>query len=571
MTGLTKELFNPLHSQETSSMTKKNILFIMFDQLRYDYLSCAGHQTLHTPHIDRLASMGVRFSNCYVQSPICGASRMSTYTGRYVSSHGAAWNNVPLKVGEMTMGDHLRAAGMGCWLIGKTHMEVDAEGMERLGLAKESIIGARVSEAGFNVWLRDDGLWAYGADGYYDKKISPYNNYLKSKGYEAVNPWADYANAGVDEEGNITSGWFMKYSREAANIEEKDSETPWLTGEAIKFIESQKNKPWLCHLSYIKPHWPYIVPAPYHDMYGIDDIKPVLRDKVERENPHPIYKAFMENNIGKSFSRDEVQKAVIPAYMGLIKQADDQMGRLFDWLEKSNRMQDTIIVVTSDHGDYLGDHWLGEKGLFHAQSVKAPLIVYDPSAAADSTRGMVSDALVEAIDLTASFVDYAKEQYPDHVLEGESLWPIIHGKATDTGRSFVVSEYDYSQQQMAKILDIAPRDARLFMLADKQWKFIHAEGGLRPMLFDIHNDPQEFYDLGASTEHQDIIDLCYQRLGEWARRMAQRTTITDDNIRQMREMDDGVGIMLGIYDESEVTPEAASFYQGKAYRRYEPK
>ena len=98
----------------------KNILFIMFDQLRFDYLSCAGHKTIKTPNIDRLASMGVRFSNCYVQSPVCGASRMSTYTGRYVSSHGAAWNNVPLKVGELTLGDHLRKAGMDSWLIGKS-------------------------------------------------------------------------------------------------------------------------------------------------------------------------------------------------------------------------------------------------------------------------------------------------------------------------------------------------------------------------------------------------------------------------------------------------------------------
>ena len=87
---------------------RKNILFIMFDQLRFDYLSCAGHPFLKTPNIDAIAAKGVRFSRCYVQSTICGASRMSFYTGRYVSSHGAAWNNFPLKVGEMTLGDHLR-------------------------------------------------------------------------------------------------------------------------------------------------------------------------------------------------------------------------------------------------------------------------------------------------------------------------------------------------------------------------------------------------------------------------------------------------------------------------------
>ena len=90
----------------------RNILFIMYDQLRYDYLSCAGHSHLQTPHMDRLATRGLRFTNAYVQSPVCGASRMSFYTGRYVQSHGASWNGIPLKVGEMTLGDYLRPLGL---------------------------------------------------------------------------------------------------------------------------------------------------------------------------------------------------------------------------------------------------------------------------------------------------------------------------------------------------------------------------------------------------------------------------------------------------------------------------
>jgi len=79
-----------------------NILFIMFDQLRFDYLSCAGHLHLQTPHIDAIAALGVRFSRAYVQSPVCGSSRMSCYTGRYASSHGAQQNGYPLRVGEVT-------------------------------------------------------------------------------------------------------------------------------------------------------------------------------------------------------------------------------------------------------------------------------------------------------------------------------------------------------------------------------------------------------------------------------------------------------------------------------------
>ena len=177
-----------------------NILFVMYDQLRFDYLSCAGHPHLHTPNFDRVAAKGVRFSNAYVQSPICGASRMSFYTGRYVSSHGAQWNGYPLRVGEMTLGDHLRAQGMDCWLLGKTHMKADAKGMERLGLSPDTLIGARQADCGFDAWARDDGLWGQGPDGFYDSKRSPYNEYLKSKGYDGENPWADYANAGVSDD-----------------------------------------------------------------------------------------------------------------------------------------------------------------------------------------------------------------------------------------------------------------------------------------------------------------------------------------------------------------------------------
>jgi arylsulfatase A-like enzyme len=227
----------------------KNILFVMYDQLRHDYLSCAGHPTLRTPNFDRLAARGVRFTRAYVQSPICGASRMCFYTGRYVHSHGAAWNNFPLKVGEMTLGDHLRHLGVDSWLIGKTHMRADAEGMARLGLAPDSVIGARVADCGFDVHVRDDGLNAEGPEGFYDEKRSPYNEWLKTQGYPGHNPWHAHANSGIDAQGDIASGWLLQNAVEPANIAEQDSETPWLTREAMGFIAKPHAAPWLCHLS----------------------------------------------------------------------------------------------------------------------------------------------------------------------------------------------------------------------------------------------------------------------------------------------------------------------------------
>ena len=543
-----------------------NILFVMYDQLRFDYLSCAGHPYLDTPNFDRVAQMGVRFTNAYVQSPICGASRMSYYTGRYTSSHGAQWNGFPLRVGEHTLGDHLRNSGMDCWLIGKTHMKADIEGMQRLGVDPESIIGVRQSECGFDGWIRDDGLWGEGPDGFYDEKRSPYNEYLKSKGYPSENPWSDFANAGVDADGDIASGWMFQNADKPANIHEQDSETPWLTRETIAFMEQAKDG-WCAHVSYIKPHWPYIVPAPYHNMYSAADVPPAVRHDIERDDPQPVFGAYMENKIAQAFQRDEVRKKVIPAYMGLIKQCDDQLGVLLAYLEASGRMDNTMIVLTSDHGDYLGDHWLGEKDLFHEPSVKVPMIIYDPRPAADPARGTTCDALVESIDLAPTFVEVAGGTVPDHILEGRSLLPWLRGEVPEW-REFAISEYDYSATPQAVKLGLEPRDARLFMVFDGRYKMMHAEGGLRPMLFDLKTDPEEFHDLAKGAEHEAELDRLYGYLAQWGRRMSQRVTRSEDDIKSARGQSGRKGILPFLYDGSEVPDELTQKYRGPAPKSY---
>ncbi|MDB0052539.1 sulfatase-like hydrolase/transferase [Ascidiaceihabitans sp.] len=544
-----------------------NILFIMYDQLRFDYLSCAGHPHLHTPNFDRVAQMGVRFTNAFVQSPVCGGSRMCFYTGRYASSHGAHWNGFPLRVGEMTMGDHLRNAGMDAWLIGKTHMKADSEGMARLGLSPDSVIGARQAECGFDTWIRDDGLWGLGPDGWYDEKRSPYNEYLKSKGYESENPWADFANAGIDGD-KVASGWIFRNADKPANIKETDSETPWLTRTTIEFMDAMQGKdPWCAHVSYIKPHWPYIVPAPYHDMFGPNHVPAPTRDEVELENPQPVFGAYQQNKIAQAFHKDEVRQKVIPAYMGLIKQCDDQLGHILDYLEEAGQIKDTMIVLTSDHGDYLGDHWMGEKDLFHDPSVKIPMIIYDPRSDCDATRGTTCDALVESIDLTATFIEAAGGTVPDHIVEGRSLLPWLQGD-TPAWRKYAISEYDYSVTPQAVKLGVEPRDARLFMVYDGRYKMMHAEGGFRPMLFDLKNDPEEFHDLAKGIDHQDQIDQLYKYLGEWGLRMSQRVTKSEDDIRAMRGRSMRRGILPFLADGTEVDEELLEKYNGPVKQRF---
>ncbi|MEN3292825.1 MAG: hypothetical protein V7642_2078, partial [Burkholderiales bacterium] len=135
----------------------RNILFIMCDQLRADHLSCYGHPFLQTPNIDALARRGVRFERAFVQSGVCGPSRLSFYTGRYVSSHGASWYRVPLSISEMTLGEYLRGKGMDLALAGKTHVMPDNHGLNRLEIDGGSALGALLREGSFSLVDRYDG------------------------------------------------------------------------------------------------------------------------------------------------------------------------------------------------------------------------------------------------------------------------------------------------------------------------------------------------------------------------------------------------------------------------------
>ncbi|WP_119420892.1 alkaline phosphatase family protein [Desertibaculum subflavum] len=525
----------------------RNVLFIMCDQLRFDYLSCYGHPHLKTPHIDALAARGVRFTRAYVQSTICGPSRMSFYTGRYVRSHGSTWNGIPLRVGEPTLGDHLKEIGVRNVLVGKTHMRADTEGILRLGIDPKSVIGVHLAECGFEPYERHDGLHPKG----YEPSRPAYDAYLRAQGFNSENPWEEWANSAAGDDGEILSGWLMRYSNLPARVAEEHSETPYTTRRAMQFIEEAGNSPWCLHLSYIKPHWPYIVPAPYHDIYGPEHVLPAVRCEAERQNAHPILASYFKERFSAVFARDEVRERVIPAYMGLIKQIDDQLGVLFEFMQARGLFDNTMIVFTSDHGDYLGDHWLGEKELFHEPSVKIPFIVYDPRAEADATRGTVSDALVEAIDLAPTFVEFLGGPAKPHVMEGRSLTPLLAGGPTAGWRDYVISEYDYSLRRARLDLNVPVADCRLVMVMDRRWKYIHAEG-FRPMLYDLERDPEEFNDLGADPAHADVRARLHEAMFAWARRHHNRITISDAAIASRYGTESKRGIRIGYWDEDDL-------------------
>ncbi|TKD14540.1 alkaline phosphatase family protein [Rhodobacter capsulatus] len=548
----------------------QNVLFIMCDQLRFDYLSCAGHPTLRTPNIDALAAQGVRFDRAYAQSPICGPSRMSTYTGRYMRSHGSTQNGVPLRAGEPTLGDHLAEIGVRNVLVGKTHMVADRAGLARLGIDPASEIGVRAAQCGFEPYERDDGLHP---DGGYDPAPA-YDTYLRAQGFDAENPWEYWANSAEGAQGETLNGWLLVHGDKPARIPAEHSETAYMTARAIDFIEgaAAAGQPWCLHLSFIKPHWPYIAPAPYHALYGPTDVKPAVRSDAEQtEAAHPIFRAFQQERYAQSFARDEVRERVIPAYMGLIAQIDDEVGRLLRFLDDKGLRDSTLIVFTADHGDYLGDHWLGEKQLFHDVSAKVPLIVVDPAPAADATRGTVNRDLVELIDLAPTFLDWFGGAPKPHVLEGHSLLSLTRASAPGPLRAHAVSEYDYAVDGVRRRLGTKVRDCRLVMITDGRFKLITAPG-FRPILFDLDTDPGELTDLGADPAQAETIARLTAALLDWYRGAANRITVSDgwfsDGDAAAEAFDPLLdpGILIGYWDEAELEAESTKRAAWRAAR-----
>ena len=516
----------------------RNVLFIMCDQLRADHLSCAGHPHLQTPAIDSLAARGVRFPRAYVQSGVCGPSRMSSYTGRYMTSHGATWNRVPLSLREKTIGDFLRPAGIRVALAGKTHVLPDLEGLERFGIEGGSALAALMQAGRFEELDRYDGHSPPGGE-------SGYAAYLRAQGYDSADPWSDFVISADGPDGPV-SGWNMRNVHLPARVAEPHSETAYMTREAMRFIEQQGDRPWFLHLSYVKPHWPYMAPAPYHALYSAEQALPLNRAESERAGEHPVLAAYRRHEESQSFQRPDAAGIVRPAYMGLIRQIDDWLGRLFELLQRLGRFDDTLIVFTSDHGDFLGDHWLGEKEMFYEEAQRVPFIVYDPDPAADATRGSVDPRFVEAVDVVPTCLAALEQPAQDHLVEGRSLLPLLRGGGETAWRDAVFSELDYAFREARLMLGRKPNECRAIMVRDDRWKYVWWQD-FRPMLFDLAEDPQERHDLGGEAGHDGVKRAMEDRIAAWLKGRKTRVTVDDAYVAARTNTHRKHGIHFGVW------------------------
>ncbi len=450
-------------------------------------------------------------------------------------------NDDAMQLGERLLSDYLSPLGYRTAVVGKTHNRKSREEITSLGIDSNSNFARFADSGGFEPYEWHEGL--------FPDEILPddhgYTNYLKDLGYEEANPWDRRANSGIDEKGNLHSGWSLRSSRYPAAIPEAHSETAFSTRRAMDFINETSDQPWCLHLSYIKPHWPVIAPAPYHNMYGPEDIKPVVKGG-GTVPAHPVVDAFRQQEYSKSYAREGLRNMVIPAYMGLIKQIDDHLGELFAFMRSKGLMESTLIVFTSDHGDYLGDHDLGEKDLFHDQSVKVPFILVDPGSEADSTRNTSRNDLVEAVDLVPTFVEYAGGKVCQERVEGRSLLPMLRSTLSpDKWREFAFSEIDYSERGPRELLNMPPYECRATMVANHEWKFIHYLG-FTSQLYNLSEDPQELNDLGQSPKTEEVRKKMLDALLQWKCSLKTRVGINYNYLLgQGPKRDEEYGIIIG--------------------------
>ena len=192
-----------------------------------------------------------------------------------------------------------------------------------------------------------------------------------------------------------------------SRVAEPHSETAYMTDLALDWIRAQGETPWVLHLSYVKPHWPYVAPAPFHAMFRNADVGPILHGPQDgTADEHPVVRAYREHDECRELRAAKPWPGTcVPRTWGSSRSSIVHLGRVLDALAAMGRLRDTLIVFTSDHGEFSGDRGLGEKELFYDEIVRVPFIVCDPDPRADATRGTADARFVEGIDVVPTILD----------------------------------------------------------------------------------------------------------------------------------------------------------------------
>ena len=463
-----------------ASNNKPNILLISADQLRCDALGAYGNSQVKTPNIDSLAKEGIVFENHFVQNPYCMPSRWSIFTGRYPRNHGVRENGVIFDNSEVTMARVLKEEGYTTSSIGKMHLtpQLMVEEKEDENWPDDSF--------GFTVKHLTD-----------DSKRGEYLHYLKKKDKGIYNYVLNQGKEKIDEDLNDS---FKRPFDLAPQIKENKisaefHQSNWIADRTIEYIKNNKDKPFFSWCSFVDPHHPFDPPEPYASMYDINDIPmPVRMDGEHEDKPKhfkDMYLGFSTGNERYDFSTitDEGWKTVIAKYWGMVSLIDYNVGRIIDALKKEGIYENTIIIFTSDHGELLGDHKLLFKGPFHYDSlIKVPFIMTWGSRLEANKK---INKITQHIDIMPTILDYTGIDVPRGV-QGKKIRNIIENDK-DSNYEYALIEYDTGEWGL-----------KVKTIRSKEWKLTYYMSKEYGELYDLRNDPHEFYNLWNRNDYKDI-------------------------------------------------------------------
>ncbi|PSL17495.1 sulfatase-like hydrolase/transferase [Shimia abyssi] len=468
---------------------QKNVLFITLDQMRADCLKGALEGHVDLPNMRALMRDAVAFQNHYTVTAPCGPARTSLLTGQYSMNHRSVRNGTPMRHDTPNIATEMRKAGYLPMLFGYT----DTSGDPRIHHPKDPAVQSyEMPMAGFHEMVEMRMEMSH-----------PWRGHLVRKGYQFDGYESIYKPVSEDGgPGRLCDPAFFRA---------EDSDTAFLTDRFLETMPGYETESWFAHLTYIRPHWPPIAPEPYNRMYDPDTLPLPTRvgSAEEAAALHPFMGPAQKKDLpskpnlgfpGYEVNHKSTQEARA-VYLGLLTEVDHHIGRVIKYLKSSGQYETTLVIVTSDHGEMLGDHFAWGKQSVFDKAYHIPLIVRVPGL--EHRAGALVDAPTESIDLVPTVLEWVGQEVPNSV-DGSSLSPLLEGETPEIWRKYTFSEYDFYDVETPSpwhnALGFGATESCLSILRDGRYSLVEFGCDLPTILFD-HESRGEFENVAEDADY----------------------------------------------------------------------